>query len=67
MIELPKLSPVVVLAPTHVVGAFTCGDAEIDDFLRTRARIEQAIGVSQVYVSANERKRSRGVFLRFPQ
>ena len=30
------------LAPTHNVGAFSCGDQEIDDYLHNRAAAEQA-------------------------
>ncbi len=49
----PKLSPIITLAPTHEVGAFTCGHPEIDDFLKNRARVEQAANLSQVYVTTN--------------
>lgn len=47
-------SPVVPLAPVHKVGAFTCGDNDIDQFLHERAAAEQALGLSQVYVSATD-------------
>ena len=47
------LSEIVILAPTHEVGAFACGGSEQDDFIRNRAREEQARGLSQVYVSVN--------------
>ncbi len=53
MTTAPSLSAVIPLAPTHVVGAFACGDADIDDFLHHRADIEQAAGLSQVYVTVN--------------
>lgn len=53
MKKSPALSPIVPLAPTHEVGAFTCGRPEIDDFLQNRARVEQAARLSQVYVTAN--------------
>lgn len=42
-----------VLAPTHNVGAFSCGHVEIDDYLRRRAAAEQALGLCQVYVMAD--------------
>lgn len=42
-----------VLAPTHNVGAFSCGHAEIDDYLHNRATQEQATGLCQVYVVAD--------------
>ena len=50
---LPALSPVMTLAPTHKVGAFSCGDAAIDQFLRERAADEQALRLSQVYVTVD--------------
>jgi GNAT superfamily N-acetyltransferase len=49
----PARYTLVRLAPEHVLDAFTCGDADIDTFLRDRARAEQAAGLSQVYVAAN--------------
>ena len=42
-----------VLAPTHNVGAFVCGDADIDAYLRERAVIEQDLNLCQVYVIAD--------------
>jgi GNAT superfamily N-acetyltransferase len=48
-----SLSAVVPLAPAHKVGAFVCGDAEIDHFLHDLAVAEQALGLSQVYVVAD--------------
>lgn len=50
----PNLSPIAPLAPTHEVGAFACGHADIDDFLKNRARVEQAAHLSQVYVTTND-------------
>ena len=47
------LSPVVPLTAAHVVSGFECGDAEIEEFLRERASVEQAARFSQVYVTAN--------------
>ncbi|MGH7711131.1 MAG: GNAT family N-acetyltransferase [Gemmatimonadaceae bacterium] len=49
----PGLSPIAPLAPTDQVGAFACGNTEIDDFLKNRARVEQAAHLSQVYVTTN--------------
>ena len=46
-----------VLAPTHVVGAFSCGRAEIDDYLKNRASIEQQLSLSQVYVLVDDDQR----------
>lgn len=50
---LPSLSPLVPLTPTHQVRTFTCGDADIDRFLHDRAAIEQALRLSQVYVTVD--------------
>jgi GNAT superfamily N-acetyltransferase len=49
----PALSPLVPLAPNHHVGAFTCGAVEVDQFLRERAAVEQALRLSQVYVTVD--------------
>lgn len=38
------------LAPTHNVGAFSCGHGDIDDYLHNRAVAEQALNLSQIYV-----------------
>jgi len=43
----------VPLAPTHKVGAFSSGDAEIDRFLHDQAVVEQTLRLSQVYVTVN--------------
>lgn len=48
-----RFSTIVPLAPTHKVGAFACGDADIDRFLHDLAAAEQALGLSQVYVVAD--------------
>lgn len=60
------MSPIETLAPTHVVGAFACGDPQIDEFLRTRARIEQAARLSQVYVTVNSANEVLGYFTLSP-
>jgi GNAT superfamily N-acetyltransferase len=49
----PARYAVVPLAPEHVLDSFTCGDTDIDTFLRNRARAEQGAGLSQVYVAAS--------------
>ena len=49
----PEFSPITPLTPTHEVGAFVCGDAEIDHFLQHRAAAEQAARLSQVYVTTS--------------
>lgn len=47
------LSGVVPLASIHNVGAFACGDADIDRFLHQQAAAERALGLSQVYVTTD--------------
>lgn len=51
--RVPPLSPLIPLTPDHRVRAFSCGDAEIDRFLHDRAAIEQALRLSQVYVTVD--------------
>lgn len=48
-----RFSAVLPLAPTHKVGAFVCGNADIDHFLHDLATAEQSLGLSQVYVIAD--------------
>ena len=50
---IAALSPVVPLAEHHGIGTFACGDADIDRFLHEQARAEQALRLSQIYVSAD--------------
>jgi GNAT superfamily N-acetyltransferase len=50
---VPMLSPLAPLTPAHQISSFTCGDAVIDRFLHDRAAIEQALRLSQVYVTAD--------------
>jgi GNAT superfamily N-acetyltransferase len=64
--RLPALSPVVPLAPTHQVGAFTCGDADIDQFLRQRAALEQTLRLSQIYVTVDGENRVVAFFTLSP-
>jgi len=45
-----QFSTIVPLAPRHKVGAFVCGDADIDRFLHDLAVAEQSLGLNQVYV-----------------
>lgn len=48
-----RFSAILPLAATHKVGAFACGDAEIDHFLHDLAAAEQSLRLSQVYVVAD--------------
>jgi GNAT superfamily N-acetyltransferase len=45
------------LAPTHNVGAFSCGQVDIDDYFHSRAASEQALNLCQVYVMADSASR----------
>jgi len=60
--DSPSLSPLVPLSTEHHVRDFTCGDAEIDSFLRERAAVEQALQLSQVYVTVDAHKAVRAFF-----
>lgn len=66
MSRTPALSPIVPLAPTHAVGAFACGDADIDDFIHRRASTEQAARLSQVYVTVGTANNVLGYFTLSP-
>lgn len=50
---MASFSPLMPLGSTHHVGSFTCGDKDIDDFLHHRAMVEQALKLSQIYVSSS--------------
>jgi GNAT superfamily N-acetyltransferase len=41
------------LGPTHNVGSFACGDKDVDGFLHHLAMTEQALKLSQIYVSSS--------------
>jgi predicted N-acetyltransferase YhbS len=56
----------VPLAPAHKVGAFACGNVEIEQFLQERAAIEQALGLSQVYVTVDAENGVCGYFTLSP-
>ena len=51
-----SLGGIVPLGSTHRVGAFACGDADIDRFLHDLAATEQSLGLSQIYVVADAGK-----------
>jgi GNAT superfamily N-acetyltransferase len=50
------------LAPTHVTGAFACGDGSLDAWLRRRALDNQARHYSQTFVIADETLRVVGYY-----
>jgi GNAT superfamily N-acetyltransferase len=61
-----SFSAVVPFAPNHDVRRFDCGDAEINHFLHHQATVEQALGLSQVYVSASIESRVLAYFTLSP-
>ena len=44
------------LTDGHDLAVFTCGEATLDDWLRRRARVNQASGVSRTYVLTRDSK-----------
>ncbi len=54
------------LTPTHQVGAFSCGDPEIDDYLHARALAEQSQGLSRAYLLIEGEQVVRGYFTLSP-
>lgn len=48
--EVSPLLPPEPLAEDHDLGEFHCGEASLDDWLKRRARINQASGASRTYV-----------------
>jgi GNAT superfamily N-acetyltransferase len=49
-----KLLPPEPLAERHALDGFHCGNAELDDWLRRRARGNQASGASRTYVMCSQ-------------
>ena len=48
---MAELSEVVPLAASHDLAAFRCGKAELDDWLRRYAMVNQQIGGSRTFVT----------------
>lgn len=48
--EVSRLTPPEPVASHHEFEAFRCGEASLDDWLRRRARSNQASGASRIYV-----------------
>ncbi|MGD0799391.1 MAG: GNAT family N-acetyltransferase [Acidobacteriaceae bacterium] len=46
----PTLSPPAPLADHHELDSFTCGEPSLDDWLKRRARANQASGAARTYV-----------------
>ena len=51
-----KLSPPEPLADHHEIQEFNSGEASLDDWLRRRARANQASGASRTYVVCEKRR-----------
>jgi GNAT superfamily N-acetyltransferase len=54
--EIGRLAPPEPLAEHHEIGAFTSGEASLDDWLRRRARPNQISGATRTYVVCVERR-----------
>ncbi len=52
---MPLFAP-VLLAPEHELDAFASGEAQLDDWLRKRARGNHAEGGSRVYVTCDSQR-----------
>lgn len=52
----------VPLGDAHVLDGFTCGVTSLDDWLKRRARVNQATGASRTYVVADETQRVLGYY-----
>ena len=50
MEKVSRLAPPEPLADRHILEEFRCGEASLDDWLRRRARANQASGASRTYV-----------------
>jgi len=56
MREVSRLLPPDLLAEAHDLDEFNCGEASLDDWLRRRARANQASGASRTYVVCEGRR-----------
>ena len=45
-------SPPELMTPSHLIDAFSCGEAELDDWLKRRALANQISGASRTFVVA---------------
>ena len=50
------------LGDAHVLDGFSCGVTSLDDWLKRRARANQASGASRTYVVADEAQRVMGYY-----
>ena len=54
--EVSQLLPPETLAEVHDFSDFRCGEASLDDWLKRRARANQATGASRTYVVCEEKR-----------
>lgn len=57
-----KLQGPAPLGPDHQTGAFSCGEAVLDDWLKRRALANQASGASRTFVATDEERRVVGYY-----
>lgn len=61
-----KFSAVIPLELEHEVASFRCGNLEIDQFLHGQARLEQSLGLNQIYVTVGADRQVLGYFTLSP-
>lgn len=54
--EVSQLQPPEPLAEAHNFADFRCGEASLDDWLKRRARANQASGASRTYVVCEDKR-----------
>ena len=57
-----RFSPPEPLTAIHLLDAFDCGEASLDDWLKRRAMANQASGASRTFVIADADRRVRGYY-----
>jgi GNAT superfamily N-acetyltransferase len=57
-----RLSAPVPLAAAHVLDAFECGEASLDEWLKRRALANQSSGASRTFVVADETAKVMGYY-----
>ena len=57
-----RLSAPVPLATAHVLDAFECGEASLDEWLKRRALANQSSGASRTFVVADETAKVMGYY-----
>ncbi len=51
-----------LLSPDHLVSAFACGEAVLDDWLKRRALANQSSGASRTFVVTNDEQQVMGYY-----